>query len=138
MLTGLILLGLIMTGYIMVSYHPHQHVYFNFLAGKNMKVIKNRFELDYWGLSYKQALEYILKNDPGNKIKICVANSPGVFNSYILGIHERNRIEYVNNPAEARYFLSNYRWHKEEYPYNDEFYSIKIDGAKIMVVYKLK
>jgi len=26
----------------------------------------------------------------------------------------------------------------EEYPYEDEFYSIKIGGAKIVVVYKLK
>lgn len=27
---------------------------------------------------------------------------------------------------------------KEEYPLKHEFYSIKVDGAKIMVVYKLK
>ena len=50
----------------MIKDHPHQNVYFNFLAGKN---IQTKFELDYWGLSNKQALEYILKNDSKNIIK---------------------------------------------------------------------
>lgn len=37
--------------FVMVKDHPHQNVYFNFFAGKN---IETKFELDYWGLSNKQ------------------------------------------------------------------------------------
>jgi hypothetical protein len=43
----------------------------------------------------------------------------------------------VKNPGKAKYFLSNYRWDREKHSYGEEYYSIKIDGAKIMVVYKL-
>ncbi|GAJ22942.1 unnamed protein product, partial [marine sediment metagenome] len=65
----------------MIKNHPHQNVYFNFFAGKN---IKERFELDYWGLSYKQALEYVLENDSSEIINIQVSQHPGVYNQFIL------------------------------------------------------
>ncbi|MFB0526328.1 MAG: hypothetical protein ACETVO_02505 [bacterium] len=95
------------------------------------------FELDYWGLSYRKALEFILRTDRNRIIKVYVPNWPGKANLDILTSDGRNRLMYMENPKEAKYFLSNYRWHREEYPYREEYYSIKIDGAKIMVVYKM-
>ena len=133
----IIAFSLISTTQFMVRYHPYQNVYFNKLAGRNMNGVKNNFELDYWGLSYRQALEYVLRNDKSKVIKVYVANFPGKANLHILPSDDRNRLMYVENPNEAKYFLSNYRWHKEEYPLKDEYYSIKIDGTKIMVVYKI-
>ena len=62
--------SLICTFRVMVRYHPYQNVYFNVLAGRDMKDIKKNFELDYWGLSYREALEYIVKNDKNKSIKI--------------------------------------------------------------------
>jgi len=121
--------------YFMIKNHPHQNVYFNILAGKDLR---NNFELDYWGLSYRQALEYILKNDPRSDIKINAANFPGEFNIDILPSKDRVRLEYVENINDADYFLSEYRSHKQNYPYPNKFFSINIDGAEIMVVYKLK
>ena len=47
-----------------VKNHPHQYVFFNFLI-KNYAV-KN-FDLDWWGISHKNFLEYILRNS--EKIK---------------------------------------------------------------------
>ena len=44
--------------YWMYSNHPFQNVYFNILAGKKFN---ERFEMDYWGISNKNALEYIAK-----------------------------------------------------------------------------
>jgi hypothetical protein len=129
--------SLINTTQFMIRYHPYQNVYFNILAGRDMNEVKNNFELDYWGLSYRKALEYILRNDRSKIVKVCVANWPGKANADILTPDDRNRLMYVENPNEAKYFLSNYRWHKEEYPLKDEYYSIKIDGTKIMVVYKI-
>ena len=129
--------SLINTARFMIQYHPYQNVYFNRLAGRDMKEIKNNLELDYWGLSYRTALEYILKNDTDKVVKIYVVNWPGKANADILTSEDRNRLVYVKNPDEAKYFLSNYKGHKEEYPYKEEYYSIKFDGAKIMVVYRL-
>ncbi|MFA5275402.1 MAG: hypothetical protein WC417_00710 [Candidatus Omnitrophota bacterium] len=121
----------------MIKNHPYQNVYFNSLAGRDMVDIKKKFELDYWGLSYRKALEYILATDKNKEIKICVANHPGIFNSFILPREERNRLVYVVEPEKAKYFLSNYRWHPEEYAFGNEYYSIKVGNAKIMTVYKL-
>ena len=102
-----------------------------------MNEIKNNFELDYWGLSYRKGLEYILKKDRNKIIKVYVANWPGKANAHMLTSDDIKRLLYVKNLEEAKYFLSNYRWHKEEYPLKEEYYSIKIDGTKIMVVYKM-
>ena len=123
--------------WFMVRYHPYQYVYGNILAGREMNRAKCDLALDYWGLSYGQALEYILKNDKDRIIKICVATPPGRFNAYIIPPEERKRLIYVDDLNNAKYFLSNYRWQKEEYPFKNEYYSIKVNGIKIMVVYKL-
>jgi hypothetical protein len=120
----------------MVRYHPYQNVYFNRFAGKNTATIKKKFELDYWGLSYRKALEYILKNDSEEEIPVYVAQLAGRFTRDIIKQSDRRRLKYVLNPEEAKYFVSNYRWHMEEYPYDDEYFSIKIRGEKIIVVYK--
>jgi len=133
----IIIFNLVNTAQFMIRYHPYQNVYFNKLTGRDMKEIKNNFELDYWGLSYRKALEFILKNDKSKIIKVFVANWPGKANAHTLTSNDINRLVYVENPNEAKYFLSNYKWHEEEYPLKEEYYSIKIDGAKIMVVYKV-
>lgn len=131
--------SLVNTAFFMVRYHPYQNVYFNILTG-SMSKAKDNFELDYWGLSYRSALEYILKNDKDKIIKIYTTTSPGkpIYSALILKPEERKRLDYTKNLSEAKYFLSNYRLHKYEFPYFKEYYSIKVGGAKIMVVYKLR
>lgn len=133
----IVTLGALMTTvHTMTKLHPFQNVYFNRLAGKDMKAIKQEFELDYWGLSYRRALEHVLANDHRATLKIYVANQPGKENAKILTRRERERIEFIDSLEHADYFLSNYRWHKEDYPYGEPYYFIEIGGAKIMVVYK--
>ena len=128
---------LLHTAFFMAGHHPHQNVYFNALAG-SMAEAKSNFDLDYWGLSYRKALEYIARNDDGEIITVYAANFPGIENSFILPPSDRKRLVFVDDPAKAEYFVSNYRWHKEEYPYPNEVYSVKVGPAKIAVVYKLK
>jgi len=120
----------------MVRYHPYQNLYFNRLAGKDMKAAQMNFELDYWGLSYRKALEYIVKHDSGAVIKLFVENVPGELNAGMLDPDDRKRLVYVKDLGEAKYFVGNYRWFKE-YPFKDEYCSIKINGASIIAVYRL-
>ena len=138
LLVLIVLNSLIGTTFFMVRNHPFQSVYFNRLTGKDLESVVNNFELDYWGLSYQQALIFILENDSNKVIKIFVDNMPGELNSDILTPSERIRLEYVNDLNMAKYYLSNYRWPKEKHPLDKEFYSISVDGVKIMVVYKLE
>lgn len=120
-----------------LRYHPHENVYFNRLGGYDMARVKRHYELDYWGLSYKQGLETILENDPSEKIRVHVFNRPGRINALILPEKQRQRLVYVDNPEQADYFLTNYRWHPEPYDYPDEVYAIRVGNASIFSVFKM-
>ncbi|MFC1806776.1 hypothetical protein ACFL0T_00210 [Candidatus Omnitrophota bacterium] len=128
--------GLSTTTYFMIRYHPFQNVYFNTLAGRDMSRVGERFELDYWGLSYKQALEYILKNDKDENIKVCAHTPPGLSNVLILPTDKSKRLSFVFDENDAKYLLTNYRFNKGDYPY-EEYYSIKVKRARILGVYKI-
>ena len=125
----------------MIKDHPYQNTYFNFLAGKN---IEQNFELDYWGLSNKQALEYILKKDDQQKINIGSATPISLTNSImILSQKNRNRINISEN-NKADYIIDNYtNWHgkykKKQYIIPDNFIinnEIIVSGKKIVSIYK--
>ena len=122
----------------MVQNHPYENVYFNRLGGKDMARVKRHYELDYWGLSYKQGLEYLLANDPSETLKIYVFNRPGRINALILPADERKRLVYTDTPEEADYFLTNYRWHPQPYDYPDEIYAIRVGNASILSVFRLR
>ena len=127
--------------FVMIKDHPHQNVYFNFLAGKN---VQTKFELDYWGLSNKQALEYILKNDNKNVIRIGSAGPISIENSkQILSSLEKNRI-LISKNSKSDYIIDNYiNWagkykkKRHEIPNNFKIYKeIFVSGKKIISIYK--
>ena len=104
--------------FIMIKDHPHQNIYFNFLAGKN---IGTKFELDYWGLSNKQALEYILKNDNKSVIKIGSAGPISLENSkQILSSLDKKRVMISEN-IESDYIIDNYVYWYGNYKKNRHF-----------------
>lgn len=136
----LVLAGaLVLTGSGMVRMHPYQNVYFNVLAG-NRENIRNNFEVDYWGLSYAEALRYIASADERQRISVYISSLPGRIGSipaFMLEKGERERFVFTDDPGQADYFVTNYRWHREDYPFDDEVYSITVDGMKILSVFKL-
>jgi hypothetical protein len=138
-LAALIIINLSSTLLFMIRSHPYQNVYFNCLAGNAAE----KFELDYWGLSYKQALEFILESDKRKIINIAVETSPGEYNAKIIEREDRQRINFV--PLEnADYYISSFRDpaerlndQKKEFPHINEIFSVNVDNLKIIGVYKL-
>jgi len=120
----------------MIRNHPYQNVFFNSLAGRSMKEVKQKFELDYWGVSFTKALEYIVTHDSGSLIKIYVPYHTQGFDG-MLSEKDRKRLEFVDHINQAKYFLGDYLWHNKEYPYMNECYAVRVDGEAIAVVYKL-
>jgi len=120
----------------MIINHPFQNVYFNSLAGKN---IRQNFELDYWGLSYKQGLEYILAND--TSAIIYIADNMGV-DARILPVADRRRLRftnvYSNDPKSVKYFLTGFITHPNDYNIGTSVYQVKVGNEKIMEVLKLR
>ena len=140
--TAVVILGLgLIFGpvlYQVAALHPYQNVYFNRLAGEDMQAVKQRFDLDYWGLSYREGLEYILRADSSDTILVYGDTPVGVRSAAILGGDGERRLRFVQDPSEADYFLGNYRWHPEEYTLGEEIYAVKVGNAKILSVRKLK
>lgn len=132
----IVLLNFLPVLYFIIDNHPYQHVYYNALTG-NMANAKDNFEMDYWGVLYKQGLEYIVKTDSSTTIKVHVANDPGILNSMILPAEQRNRLIYVDEIKQSDYFLTNYRWHKHNYVLQNECYSVMTGKAKIFSVFKM-
>lgn len=120
---------------VMISNHPFQNVYFNAFAGND---IAKRYEMDYWGLSYKQGLEFILKTDKSEQINIAAANSPGFLNFNSIPENERKRLIWNNDLSSSNYFLTNYRNHPQDYDFGNPTFEIKANGERVLDVFKLK
>jgi hypothetical protein len=137
----LVLSSAVNIGAFMVRNHPNQNVYFNFIAGKETT---RNFEADYWGLSYRQALEHILQEDERDSILVFAINYPGRANLEIFPPGERNRIVFTD-PAGADYWISNYRfpgehdrYFRKDPPYDRLFWERRVRGNAIVGVYLVK
>lgn len=117
----------------MIRLHPYQCVYFNPIFSSNMSQVKLNFPLDYWGLSFKEAHEYLLDNYPG-KFNITSFNMD---TKDFLPLNQRHRLNYTNNIFRADFLIHNYDHHPSEFTHKNEVFSIKVGGAKIISVFNL-
>ena len=114
----------------MIKDHPHQNIYFNVIAGKE---IENKFEMDYWGLSNKQAFEYILKNENNDKINVGSAGPISLENSkMILSKNNRNRINITEN-SQLKYLYLNFNsFYKLDTSGNPNLQDLSLDNNAII------
>lgn len=136
LLTALAFMALWNPIWFMIRAHPYQNLFFNRLAGPDMAVIKQRFDLDYWGLSYRKGLEYIVSTDPRPRIRLSDPNLWASHRLHILPNRDRQRIDLVDDLATADYFISNYRGHPQDYAYPNEVFAVTVRGVRILVVYQ--
>jgi hypothetical protein len=120
----------------MVRNHPLQNVFFSSLTG-GIRGAAGRFELDYWGASYKQAIEEVLRQDPRPLITASFHNLPGELNVSALAPELRRRVQ-IAPPEEADYFFTNFRDQYLQEPPYPEAVSIRVDGVKVLSVYRLR
>lgn len=133
-----VLLLIVPVIYQMVIIHPYQNVYFNRLAGKDMQTIKQNYDLDYWGLSYREGLAYILRVDARDAISVYADTPAGERSVAIMGKDAEERLHFTDDLTTADYFLGNYRWHPDDYPLSNEIYSVRVGDAKILSVFQMK
>lgn len=124
----------------MVRAHPLQNVYFNTLVGSDWK---SKFDVDYWGLANRIALEYIAQQDDRPLIKVFAGSDMDLnIASVILDPTVRTRIVVVNAIGNADYILSNYRANSTDYasgnmPF-DLINQIKVGDEVIESIYRRK
>jgi len=83
-----------------IRLHPYEYIYYNsFIGGVNGAV--GRFELDYWGISYREAAEYVNEIAPANSI-VWVEGPSHLFGLFaredlkIYSTHEIERADYYD------------------------------------------
>ena len=133
----LITLSFLSTTAWMYRAHPYEHIYFNSLV---LGDIKNNYEMDYWGLSNREAFEYLLKNDYRPLITAC----PGSFNPLhesllMLTSQQVARINIIEDCENAEYIITNFRANRKDYGNQSRhhiFNQIKVDGVTINATYQ--
>lgn len=121
--------------YQMVRLHPHQHMYFSVLPGP---VAERLLERDYWGLSFRKGLEWILAHDSSPELTIHASSQYPLYNNLlVLPPQDRARFRHLKSNA-ARYYITNYRWHEPSYldSVGTEVYSLHAGGVKILSVFR--
>ena len=103
---GLTALGLAGVGIAMAQLHPNQQVYFNFLVDrKTPEHLRTQYNMDYWRVTGRQALEHLLERHPGTNIYARAFGGSGGHNHRILHEADRQRI-ILNDAAGADYYIS--------------------------------
>ena len=140
-IAGIFMLSFSYHSYWIWKAHPLQNVYFNFLIGKDWK---NKFDMDYWGLGNREALEYIVENDRTPVITIS-ADSATPLNRAVMMLDKKDAMRVVLSDKESkpRYLLTNYRLvvDRNDKKYSkdyDLFYQKIVFGETILSVFKRK
>ncbi|MGB6286176.1 MAG: hypothetical protein WBG18_17470, partial [Xanthobacteraceae bacterium] len=120
--------------------HPFQNVYFNTLAGTDLR---SRYELDYWGLANRNALEYILNNDKSDVIYVRADSGTPLRTAFKMIEEQDRRLRYSDDPNLSRYVVTNYRYVRDlddaKYAHDYVlFYQAQVDNEVILSVFRRK
>jgi hypothetical protein len=111
-----IVISLSSTAYFLVNMHPFQYIYFNRLAGADP--LRN-FDGDYFGLSYKTALNYLANNFTDDSLKIFSTNSSCSINSLNFVKPVYDRLVFVDDIQGAEFFITTYYFPASSGKYED-------------------
>ena len=135
----LLILALLSQALAVVRLHPHQYVYYNSLVG-GVKGAQGRYELDYWGNSYKEAVElltgYLEKQDDWgfHPQDYRVA----VWGPVLSAAHYfPNTFKVARRVEEADFLISFTRWGFHEVAPGRRIATVERMGAELSVVHDL-
>jgi hypothetical protein len=137
--------GVVHSAWRIIRDHPHQQTYFSILPPG---FAQRNFDLDYWGLSYRQGLEWILAHDPSPTITVSVPSPlPAVnvpygehllyVNSLILPPSDKARLRFAAH-SKVDYLLTTYRYQTRSFPdtVGQEVHTIRVNGVRILSVFR--
>lgn len=133
---GIAGLCLLVTAGQMIQLHPYQNTYFNSLA---RQPVEANYAVDYWGLSYRQGFEWIVQHESRPVLRVCAPlQHASMLGRLMLQPNQRTRIELVEKPEQADYFVTNYIFHPQPYPYPGPAYAVRAGGMRLLGVYHLR
>jgi hypothetical protein len=134
---------LVSLAYINFIYHPYQTVYFNMLTSHNAS---EKYDFDYWGVSYKESLEYLINRFPNDTLYIYEGEfSPVKASKRMIESNKQQFLKFTKLDS-ADYIISSYKecFYKKDIfmkryslSSQDEIYSINRDNKMILSIYKV-
>jgi hypothetical protein len=117
-----------------IHLHPYEYIYYNSFIG-GMNGAQGRFELDYWGISYREAAEYVNEIAPANSV-IWVEGPSHLFELYaredlkMYSDHEVERADHYD------YIIATTRYNLDQASYPDAkiIYRIARGSALLTVI----
>ncbi len=86
----------------MAKLHPYEYIYFNEVIGGTNKAM-DKFELDYWGATYKEATEWVRNNKTTDLPTVYTCNLSQGAQYYSHGM-----LKVVDSVTKANYTLCDY------------------------------
>jgi len=130
--------------FILFSYYPYQIAYYNSLIG-GVSGAEDKFELDYWGYSFKEMSEWIHSNvEPGSTIiptKIFNLAQHYLSDGYTIISVDEDLLEVLSK--QEIYILDirriGLKWHDINLPedFREPIHSIKIKDVSLLNLYKI-
>jgi hypothetical protein len=119
----------------MVRLHPDEYIYYNELVG-GVKGAENRFELDYWGNSYAEAVGLLHKHlkkeaagAPPKNYRVLVCAS-GTSAAYFFPAY----LSLASDEYDADFYISVTRLDCDDALEGDEIIKVEREGATLSVV----
>jgi len=121
----------IFIGYQMFKLHPYEYIYFNPIAKKVFNIEKT-FETDYWGISYKQASEEIIKYLEINNIEKPLVYACNI--DYAVSYYSKGKFILTNKTEKANFIICDTE--RDIIRKNNQkiFSSIQADGITLNVI----
>lgn len=92
-----------------VRRHPFEYVYFNHVAHAIYHPVYTQFEMDYWGVGYKQAIQHLIyQYISDGPVTVSFQHYPGYRNYDMLSAEDKEKV-IATDSAHAQYYITSYR-----------------------------
>lgn len=104
---------------------------------------------DYFGVSYKQALTFLINNYNQDTLKVFCSSPAGIINKINFTSKQISKMIFVNDIKDADFYITNYyfpsnssyyqKYWKTEYPFDQRLiFDLKFRKSKVIGIYKLE
>jgi hypothetical protein len=133
---GLAAINLLAVAFHMVRLHPYEYLYFNELTC-GLKGSEGKFDNDYWGASFREAVEWLKANEIKDDKRICKIYGSG--NPYQIFYYFSGNMKWVDNIKDADYYLSTTRDKKHLLAGSAPvIHVVRREGVPLNYIYMLK
>lgn len=120
----------------MARLHPYEYVYFNELIG-GLKGAAGKFDTDYWGASFKEAVEWLRADTAQDGRKTYKVTGSG--NPYQIFYYFPNNFKWVDDLKDADFYVSYTRDGKHlAVDPSKVIHVVEREGVPLNYVFKLK